>query len=145
MINIFQLDYFSRLSEWANLKEQLKDKKLLDVCIMVDKFWQQTPISNYYLHRIEINNWPSPWDLLNDNQYCFYARALGMIYTLYLVNVTNVKLYEAKDQDGIDVVLVLVDDNYVLNYWPNTVNTNQIKDFQLGQQLNIAHLLDKIK
>lgn len=99
---------------------------------------------NYYLHAIDIQNWPSPWDLLNDNEYCVYARGLGMAYTLHLSNINDIKMYEAKDSDNIDQVLIIVD-KYVLNYWPNTIGTNQIKDFQLGQQLNIAHLLDKIK
>lgn len=144
-MNHFQLSFKERLQEWYNLRENIKHLPIDQQCIQTDNWWQKTPLVNRYLHAHFIEEWPMPWDLLNDNEYCPYARALGMIYTLYLINVTNVKLYEAKDQDGIDIVLVIVDDNYVLNYWPNTVNTNKIKDFQLGQQLNIAHLLDKIK
>lgn len=145
MINIFQLSYVERLDNWRQLREKAKTLDIKDQCIQIDHWWQHAPLVTHYLHIDFIEEWPMPWDLLNDNEYCSYARALGMIYTLHLVNVTNIKLYEAKDQDGIDIVLVIVDDNYVLNYWPNTVNTNKIKDFQLGQQLNIAHLLDKIK
>lgn len=144
-MNHFQFSFKERLQEWYNIRENIKHLSIDQQCIQTDNWWQKAPLVNRYLHAHFIEEWPMPWDLLNDNEYCQYARALGMIYTLHLVNVTNVKLYEAKDQDGIDVVLVLVDDSYVLNYWPNTVNTNQIKDFQLGQQLNIAHLLDKIK
>lgn len=144
-MNHFQLSFKERLQEWYNLRENIKYLPLDQQCTQTDNWWQKTPLVNRYLHAHFIEEWPMPWDLLNDNEYCQYARALGMIYTLHLVNVTNIKLYEAKDQDGIDVVLVIVNDNYVLNYWPNTVNTNQIKDFQLGQRLNIAHLLDKIK
>lgn len=144
-MNHFQLSFKERLQEWYDLRENIKHLPIDQQCIQADNWWQKTPLVNRYLHAHFIEEWPMPWDLLNDNEYCPYARALGMIYTLHLVNVTNIKLYEAKDQDGIDIVLVIVNDNYVLNYWPNTVSTNQIKDFQLGQQLNIAHLLDKIK
>lgn len=144
-MNVFQSSFKDRLQEWYKLRENIKDLTIDQKCIHTDNWWQKTPLVNRYLHVHSIEEWPNPWDLLNDNEYCLYARSLGMIYTLYLTNTSNVLLHEAKDQDGIDVVIVIVDNNYVLNYWPNTVCTNQIKDFQLGQQLNIAHLLNKIK
>lgn len=145
MLNHFQLDYYTRLDYWRKLRENISNAELKSVCIQVDEFWQKAPISNYYLHPNDIESWPDPWQLLNDNQFCYYARALGMMYTLYLAKIDNIEMVEATDIDQNQLVLVLVDNTYILNYWPNTVQTNQFKDFQFSKKINIEHLLSKIK
>lgn len=100
---------------------------------------------NHYLHTDFIKDWPDPWQLISDNLYCNYARALGMIYTLLLVGTKNIELVDAKDDNSNEVVLVLVDDaKYVLNYWPNTVVNNQITDFKIIRTLDITPLYNKI-
>lgn len=144
-MNVFQLSFSDRLQEWYNFRENIKELTLEKQCIEIDNWWQKTPLVNRYLHPDFIEEWPGPWDLLNDNEYCFYARALGMVYTFHLVNRNNIiHLYEAKDQDNVNQVLVVIED-CVLNYWPNTVEINQIKDFKITKELNIQHLLNKIQ
>ena len=107
--NIFLLDYETRLRNWADLRNKIKDQPIKTQCIEVDKFWQQVPIQNHYLHIDYIRDWPDPWTLINDNTFCPYARALGMIYTLLLVGNNSIELVEAKDDNSNEVVLVLVD------------------------------------
>lgn len=144
-MNVFQLTFKDKLQDWYTLRENAKHLSLDQRCIAIDNWWQKAPLVNHYLHPSLIEDWPGPWELINDNEYCIYARALGMVYTLHLTNTTNIEFYEAKDQENNDLALVIVDNTYVLNYWPNTVQTNQIKDFVLVGKLNIQHLLDKIK
>lgn len=92
-----------------------------------------------------MKDWPDPWQLISDNTYCYYARALGMVYTLILVGTTDVELVEAKDDNNNEVVLVLVDSaKYVMNYWPNTVVNNHITDFKITRSLDITPLYSKI-
>ena len=74
MINVFLLDYYTRLREWFKLKESLAEKDLSTICVEVDRFWQRVPISNHYLHPDDIEDWPNPWELINYNNYCYYAR-----------------------------------------------------------------------
>ena len=145
MTNVFILDYPARLKAWSELRAKLKGLPIQQRCIEVDKFWQAVPIQTYYLHTDYINDWPSPWELISDNLYCNYARALGMIYTLLLTGTENLELVEAKDDNSNEVVLVLVDDaKYVLNYWPNMVVNNLITDFQITKTLDISPLNYKI-
>ena len=100
---------------------------------------------NHYLHPDFIKDWPTPWQLLSDNTYCYYARALGMIYTLLLLGNNSIELVEAKDDNSNEVVLVLVDSaKYVLNYWPDTVVNNHINDFVITRSLDITPLYNKI-
>jgi hypothetical protein len=143
--NIFLADYESRLQSWAKLRYDLYHQPLDKICIEVDQFWQRVPRQTHYLHTDFIKDWPSPWQLLSDNTYCYYARALGIIYTLLLLGNKNIDLVDAKDDNSNEVVLVLVDDaKYVLNYWPNTVVNNHITNFVITRQHDITPLYSKI-
>jgi hypothetical protein len=143
--NVFILDYEARLRAWATLREKISQLPIVQKCVEIDAFWQRVPLMNHYLHVDYINDWPGPWQLISDNTYCYYSRALGMIYTLILSDTKNIELVEAKDDNSNEVVLVLVDNaKYVLNYWPDTVVNNLITDFKITRTLDITPLYNKI-
>ena len=145
MTNVFILDFETRLRSWVDLRESLKNSNPTEICEKVDEFWQRVPTISHYLHTDFINDWPGPWQLLSDNTYCHYARALGMIYTLLLLGNNSIELVEAKDDNSNEVVLVLVDNaKYVLNYWPDTVVNNHITDFVIIKELDISPLHSKL-
>jgi hypothetical protein len=145
VINVFLLDYYTRLREWFKLKERLVDQDLSTICVEVDTFWQKVPLATCYLHPDDIESWPNPWELINDNYYCYYARALGMIYTLLLLGVKDIDFVEAVDYNNNDVVLVLVDNaKYVMNYWPDTVLNNSLTEFVVKKRIGINPLIKKI-
>ena len=144
MINVFLLDYCTRLREWHKLKETLIDQDISTICIAVDRFWQRAPISAHYLHPADVVDWPGPWELINDNEYCIYGRGLGMIYTLMLLGINNIDFVEAIDYNKENVVVVLVEKKYVLNHWPNSVLTNKLSDFAITKRISIESLESKI-
>lgn len=145
MINVFQLNYDARLRSWHELRKQISDLETKEKCVLIDEFWQQVPLVNYHLHILDTKTWPDPWELLAENTYCTIARALGICYTLLLVGVNDIKMVEATDKHGEDVVLVLVDDaKYILNYWPNTVVNNCSKDFTTKRHVDIGHIQQKL-
>ena len=91
-----------------------------------------------------MDEWPDPWQLLNENLYCSYARGLGMIYTLLLLGAKNIELVEATDDNSEDVILVLVDNaKYILNYWPDTVLNNSLSQFTIKKNINIQQIIEK--
>jgi len=145
-MNMFLTHTFDqRLRSWYELRNSIQDSDLEKICIEIDKFWQQTPLVNHYLHPDDIAEWPNPWELLYDNNYCYYARALGMIYTLILLGIKDVDLCTARDYNNIDVVLVTVDRaKYVMNYWPNSVVNTTFTEFTHVKKINIEPLFDKI-
>jgi len=144
-MNVFLLEYEARLKSWVDLRNNLTDKPLETQIVEVDRFWQRAPIQTYYLHTDFIDEWPNPWQLLSENIYCYYARALGIIYTLNLLGVKELDLCEAIDHNSESVVLVLVDSaKYVLNYWPDTVLNNSLNDFVITKTLNIKPLYSKL-
>jgi hypothetical protein len=141
-MNVFQLNYETRLQNWYDLRQSLKGTDIQTRCIEVDKWWQSAPLVNHYLHPHEVSTWPGPWDLLNDNEYCCFARGLGMVYTLLLLGVTCIDFCVAIDDNSEEVVIVLVDNaKYVLNYWPDSVLNITQQQFKIVQKLD----LDKIK
>ena len=145
MTNVFILDFETRLRSWAKLREEILSLDSISQVIKIDDFWQKSPIQNHYLHPDYIKDWPTPWQLLSDNVFCYYARALGIVYTLLLLGKKNIDLVDAVDDNSNEVVLVLVDDaKYVLNYWPNTVVDNHISNFAITRKHDITPLYAKI-
>ena len=145
MTNIFLFDYDTRLRSWVDLRNKLIRLPIDEQIVEIDRFWQTVPLSQHYLHTDFIKDWPSPWQLLSDNTYCYYARALGMIYTSLLLGNKNIELVDAVDDNSNEVVLVLVDNaKYVLNYWPDTVVNNHITDFVITRKHDITPLYSKI-
>lgn len=144
MINVFQLSYEDRLRDWRDLRGLVQDKDLKTKCIEIDRWWQRAPLVNHYLHLTDTKSWPDPWQLLADNNYCIVARALGICYTLLLVGIENIQLVEAKNNYNEELVLVLVEDKYILNYWPDTVESNKLSDFTLLKPISITLLKNKI-
>jgi hypothetical protein len=144
-MNVFTMPYEHRLEEWSQLRQSVVDKTLEEKCVAIDAFWQQCPLNNYYLHPHDMKEWPTPWQLLHDNVYCFYARALGIIYTLSLLGIKDVDLCPATDYNNVDVVLVLVDNaKYIMNYWPQSVLNTQLDKFTNVKYIDIQKLHNKI-
>jgi hypothetical protein len=144
-MNVFQLNYDARLRSWYNLRAEIEGTLTQNKAIEIDSWWQKAPLVNHYLHPQDSNNWPGPWDLLVENTYCTIARALGMCYTLLLVDENDIEMVEATDKMGEDVVLVLVDNaKYILNYWPDTALSNTLTDFTIKRNIDISNLKIKI-
>ena len=144
-MNVFQLNYEARLSDWYDLRVRLEDSTLAEKCVDIDKWWQDAPLVTHHLHPHDIENWPDPWELLSENTYCEVARALGMCYTLLLTGVEDIDLVEATDMQGEDMVLVLVNSaKYVLNYWPDTVVNNNSNNFSIKRHIDVSPIKLKL-
>ena len=137
-------DYTQRLQAWADLRRQCTATPLAQTMTNIHIWWQRTPWQPYYLDWLDQPTWPDPWQLLNDNVYCDLARALGILYTISLLDradLTDAAL--VLSQDGHN--LVMVDKSkYILNWNPDTVvNTSQtieihrqLSQSQIKQQYN---------
>jgi len=145
VINVFQLNYEARLKSWYDLRKSLENSDIETVCLAIDKWWQYAPLLNHHLHPDDIDNWPGPWELLVENNYCQIARGLGMVYTLQLVGIKDVDFSTAIDDNNEECALVMVDNaKYILNYYPNTVISNSLQDFKLGNPMSMDKINKKI-
>jgi len=143
--NVFQLNYEARLKSWYDLRKSLEDKDIKTSCLAIDNWWQKAPLVNHHLHPNDVENWPGPWDLIVENNYCQIARGLGMVYTLQLVGIKDIDFCIAIDDNSEECALVMVDNaKYILNYYPNTVISNSLQDFKLGNPVNMDKINKKI-
>ena len=145
MTNVFQLNYEARLKSWYDLRKSLEDSDIKTSCLAIDNWWQTAPLVNHYLHPNDIDNWPGPWDLLVENNYCQISRGLGMVYTLQLVGIKDIDFCIAIDDNSEECALVMVDSaKYICNYYPNTVISNSLNDFTMASHIDMTKINKKI-
>ena len=144
---MWPVGYEETLQSWVQLRHDCENKPLEEQLNQIAKWWGHAPRINYAIHWQDKENWPTPWELLADNKYDELAIALGMSYTILMLENINatVELAHAKDNIASDNYIVLVDKRkYILNYDPWTaVNTEQIK-FKVLASVDNNQLLEKI-
>ena len=118
--------FAARLESWTALRTIAQDQDLETALAAINAWWSNSPWKAYYLHWDDYAHWPDPWQLLSDNIYCDVAKALGILYTISLLDRA----------DMADATLVLTEDHrnlvlvnktkYILNWNSDSVvNTNQ--------------------
>ena len=137
-------DFAARLESWTALRRQTQDQDLETALAAINAWWFNTPWQAYYLDWDNQLTWPDPWQLLSDDIYCDLAKALGILYTISLLDRA----------DTVDATLVLTETGhnlvqvdktkYILNWNAETIlNTNQevkiirqLTQHQIKQQYN---------
>lgn len=117
---MFNLDLDTRLSEWARLRHHIEKSEtpLEDIC----DFWAKapfTPFNNHVDHYFQ-GNWPTPWEIISENRYDDFTKALMMAWTLKYTKRfqnSNVELRTYVDENKTLVYnVVVVDESKVLNF-----------------------------
>ena len=124
-----------RLASWAHLRTQAASLPLDQALAAINSWWFQTPWRPYHLHWDDVETWPDPWQLLDDNVYCGLARGLGILYTITLL--------ERGDMDSAELVLttdsrnlVLMDNSkYILN-WDKAIVLNTESEITIKKSLH---------
>jgi hypothetical protein len=129
------LDRFEdRLKSWSELRSHCEQLPLKDALDLTANWWGHAPRMHNIIHWNDQTNWPDPWDLLADNSYDELALALGMSYTVSMIDKfdCSVEISQAKDDQGQEYNLVLVDDRkYILNYDPWSSVSKEQFDFKI--------------
>lgn len=118
-----------RLLEWNKIREDCKNLSLDECLSTVNRWWQYAPIDNHYLHWTDIEDWPLPWDILADNIYCDIAKALGIVYTLILIEHPEVDTIEMCQTQDYNLVYVN-GKQYILNYLPESIYADKFLEDQ---------------
>jgi hypothetical protein len=129
-----------RLISWNQLRNHTQALPIEHALEQINQWWFQTPWRPYYLHWDDMPTWPDPWQLLNDNVYCDLARALGILYTITLLNRADLATAElVLTESGHNLVLVNKT-KYILNWAANNVvnNNPELKIHRRYRQQQIA-------
>jgi hypothetical protein len=122
---MFDLDVDDRLAAWSDLRKSLSAScsPLQDIVT----FWSKTPFVAFN-HRIDPfyqASWPTPWEIIVENQYDDFTKAVMMGYTLLLTDRykdSQVQIKTLVDTTKNRLYNVLcVDDTWALNYRDNEV------------------------
>lgn len=118
-------DYESRLRDWNDLRSRCDAAvDLQEVLTEINDWWFRAPMVNRHLHWHRRPEWPDAWQLLHDDIYCDLARALGIVYTIAMLDRWQIDQMELAQSDLGNLVLIQ-DGKYILNWCP-------------GQLLNIT-------
>jgi hypothetical protein len=132
-----------RLESWYAMREQARQKPLLECLTQINQWWMGSPWLAYHLHWQDRQTWPDPWQLLADNVYCDLARALGILYTVVLLDRADISDAKIVEIDQGNLVLV-TQEKYILNWERDIiVNTNLESTKFLNQlcQVELKQLL----
>ena len=127
-------EFASRLESWHRLRDACQNLPIELALQNINEWWFDAPWKPYYLHWDDQTFWPDPWQLLNDNWYCDLARALGILYTISLLDradLGDARLVLA--EDGSNLVLV-AKEKYILN-WDGNAIVNTIQEVKIKRQL----------
>lgn len=129
---MFNLSVDERLSEWVKFRSDLDTSKtpLQDVW----DFWHLAPFIPYNkkIDPFYQRSWPSPWEIIANNQYDEFTRSLMIAWTLKLTkkfNKSKIELKTLVDTDKeIEYNLVFIDNSWIINY--NDNGPIEVKDLK---------------
>lgn len=137
---MWNLEPNERLREWKQFRERINDLDFEQALTETVHLWSYAPYVNKYLDRFNHNDWPDPWQLLYDNAYCDLAKALGMLYTLYLsthyessFSELEIRVYKNHDNGDIFNIVWIDQGKYILNFTFDTIVNKNLIDENLIQ------------
>ena len=114
---MWHITFEDRLRDWNSLRHNVVSLPDQERYLAINNWWWQAPIVNRAITWDQYPNWPDPWHLLRDNNFCDLAKALGIVYTIMMVDAdTQNRVCITRCDQGN---LVLIDQGkYILNWAP---------------------------
>jgi hypothetical protein len=140
---MWQKTFPERLAAWTALRQSCTTVDQAQALDLINFWWQQTPWIPYHLHWDDRPSWPDPWQLLDDNIYCGLARALGIMYTIAMLDREDLQDVVLAEIDSDNLVLI---DNgkYILN-WDGGKPVNINPGTRLRHQISLQELQKQIQ
>jgi hypothetical protein len=123
-----------RLINWNRLRDHCQTLPLESALTTINQWWYRSPWRPYYLHWDDQLLWPDPWQLLSDNTFCDLARALGILYTISLLDRADMADTTLVLTDDGDNLVLVAKEKYILNWNPDTV-VNTFQEVKIKKQL----------
>lgn len=115
---MWKLDASERLAHWRSFRRSLDELSVNDALVRTAELWQTAPFSPYYLDPSDTSLWPDPWTLISENYYCDVAKALGMLYTIFLSKHAlsgTIRIYYDTSTKTNYSIAWFADGKYILN------------------------------
>jgi hypothetical protein len=129
--------FADRLESWSSLRQSVSTHNIELALKEINSWWFTVPWRPYYLHWDDQPNWPNPWQLLSDNHYCDLARALGILYTITLLDRADLGDATLVLTDSGDNLVLVAKSKYILN-WDRDTIVNTIQAITIKKQLTLS-------
>ena len=126
-------NFSARLENWNLLRDRCQNLPIESALEEINSWWFRTPWCPYYLHWDDQPTWPDPWQLLSDNVYCDLARALGILYTISLLDRADMAPTTLILTEAGDNLVQVTKEKYILNWNPDTI-VNTFQDVKIKRQ-----------
>lgn len=136
--------YQDRLQAWVNLRNHCQSLDIEQSLEQINQWWFAAPWRAYYLHWDDRENWPDPWELLADDIFCDLARALGIAYTIIMIEHEKILEVELAEVDSGNLVLVN-GGKYILNWDPGELLNISSTRFDIKKVINSEQLKQKLR
>ena len=140
---MWPVHFEERLASWYDLRQRNQSTTIEQALEDINNWWFQVPVVNRYLHIDDHAVWPGPWDLLADDTYCDLARALGIVYTIMMLDRDDMPKTKIIQTDDGNLVQVQ-DGKYILNWAPGELVNIQSTNTNTNKSLDsdsLRHLL----
>jgi len=107
----------ARFASWLQLRENLETSE--NPLKEVTEYFLKLPRVKIYTDPYDSATWPTPWELIDENEYCEFNIILGICYTLQLTERfknTQPKINVAIDNVNKTVYYLLFVDDKVYGY-----------------------------
>jgi hypothetical protein len=131
---MWSISFAQRLESWNDLRNLCQHLPIEQALETINRWWFNVPWRPYYLHWDDQPNWPDPWQLLSDNHYCDLARALGILYTITLLDRADLGDATLVLTDSGDNLVQVGKSKYILN-WDRDTIVNTIQATNIKKQL----------
>jgi hypothetical protein len=133
---MFEKKYEDRLAAWRDFRETLEVHE--DPLQSVMDFYDRAPRVSIQTDPWDQDTWPTPWELVNENQYCDFARVLGMCYSLQLTERFKGSIFEIHigiDTSNSSLMYLLFVDDRVIGMGESYVHCSEIPETFLPQKI----------
>lgn len=137
---MFKESIDDRISSWAQLRNQLNTSA--DPFTEVWEFWKDAPFIPYNnkINPFHQLSWPSPWEIIVENKYDDFTKALMIGWTIKLTKKFQNSRVEIKSlidkTKPCQYNVVCVDGKWALNYHDNgPIDLVKVPDYFLLENL----------
>lgn len=119
--------YEERVVEWQEFRNKIEvsSNPIQDAI----NFYNLAPSVSIHTDPWDNATWPSPWELVNENQYCGFCKLLGICYSLQLTERFNRKTFEIHigiDHINTETYYLLFVDDRVIGYTDEIISSKSL-------------------
>lgn len=132
-----------RLGRWKEFRQGLDTSNTLDVCKTVISWWESAPLVNLSIDPVDSRQWPTPWEMLHQGDFCENSLALGMAYTIYYANqdIPNELIYVTCRGRSFQKLCALIDNKHLLNYERGTISNFHDSECSISYRISVNDII----